>query len=117
MAKSRKKQLWYLWIARDKRQPHPKYHDELELYGKLHVFYDSPILVKGKWRLARQLGGEIPSYMFPEIEECHCQKFIGMIGDLENKLPKVVEFIDKVKREKQYMDKDTLYNSLVTEEP
>ena len=43
MATSRKKQLWYLWIARDERQLHPKYHDELERYGKLHVFYDLPI--------------------------------------------------------------------------
>ena len=50
MATSRKKQLWYLWIARDERQQHPKYHDELELHGRLHVFYDSPILKK-KWQM------------------------------------------------------------------
>ena len=49
MATSRKKQLWYLWIARDERQQHPKYHDELELHGSLHVFYDSPILKK--WQM------------------------------------------------------------------
>ena len=94
MATSRKKQLWYLWIARDKRQQHPKYHDELEIHGSFHVFYDSPILKNGKWTLARQLGEEIPSYMFPELEECCRQKFIGMIGDLENKLPKVVELVN-----------------------
>lgn len=94
MATSRKKQLWYLWIARDKRQRHPKYPDELELHGKLHVFYELPTLEDGKWIKARQLGGEIPSYMFPELEECCCQKFIGMIGDLENKLPKLVEFVN-----------------------
>ena len=86
--------VWYLWIARDERQQHPKYHDELELHGSLHVFYDSPILKNGKWTLARQLGEEIPSYMFPELEECCRQKFIGMIGDLENKLPKVVELVN-----------------------
>lgn len=90
----KKETIMYLWIARDERQQHPKYHDELELHGKLHVFYDSPILKNGKWTLARQLGGEIPSYMFPELKECCCQKFIGMIGDLENKLPKVIEFIN-----------------------
>ena len=52
MATSRKKQLWYLWIARDERQQHPKYHDELELHGSLHVFYDSPILkmANGHWQ-------------------------------------------------------------------
>ena len=52
MATSRKKQLWYLWIARDERQQHPKYHDELELHGRLHVFYDSPILkmANGHWQ-------------------------------------------------------------------
>lgn len=49
MATSRKKHLWYLWIARDERQQHPKYPDELELHGKLHVFYDTPILEDGKW--------------------------------------------------------------------
>lgn len=92
MATSRKKQLWYLWIARDERQQHPKYPDELELHGKLHVFYDTPTLEDGKWIGARQLGGEKPSYMFPELEECCCQKFIGMIGDLGNKLPKLVEY-------------------------
>lgn len=101
MAKSRKKQLWYLWIARDKRQQHPKYPDELELHGKLHVFYELPTLEGGKWIKARQLGGEIPSYMFPELEECCCQKFIGMIGDLENKLPKLVEFVNNTNNIKE----------------
>ena len=82
MDTSRNKQLWYLWVARDERQPQPKNNDELEPYGRLHVFYDSPILENGKWTLARQLG-----------EGC-CQKFIGMIGDLENNLPKALELID-----------------------
>lgn len=95
MATSREKQLWYLWVARDARQQHPKYEDELELHGRLHVFYDSPMLEDGKWTTARQLGGEIPAYMFPEIEECHCQKFVGMIGDIENRLPKLVQLINK----------------------
>ena len=82
MATSRNKQLWYLWLARDERQPQPKNQDELEPYGRLHVFYDS------------QLGREIPHYMFPELEEGCCQKFIGMIGDLENNLPKALELIN-----------------------
>ena len=30
MDTSRNKQLWYLWLARDERQPHPKNQDELE---------------------------------------------------------------------------------------
>ena len=50
MATSRNKQLWYLWLARDERQPQPKNQDELEPYGRLHVFYDSPILENGEWR-------------------------------------------------------------------
>ena len=68
--------------------------NELEIHGSLHVFYDSPIFKNGKWTVARHLGEEIPSYMFPELEECCRQKFIGMIGDLENKLPKVVELVN-----------------------
>ena len=34
------------------RKKHPKYHDELEIHGSLHVFYDSPILkmVNGHWQ-------------------------------------------------------------------
>lgn len=91
MATSRKKQLWYLWIARDERQQIQNTLTNWSYMGKLHVFYDTPTLKGGKWIGARQLGGEIPSYMFPELEECCCQKFIGMIGDLENKLPKIVE--------------------------
>ena len=94
MATSRNKQLWYLWVARDERQPQPKNNDELETYCRLHVFYDSPILENGKLTLARQLGGEIPHYMFPELEEGCCQKFIGMIGDLENNLQKALELIN-----------------------
>ena len=66
----------------------------MEPYGRLHVFYDSPILENGKWTLARQLGGEIPHYMFPELEEGCGQKFIGMIGDFENNLPKSLELMN-----------------------
>lgn len=40
MNTSRNKQLWYLWLARDERQPQPKNQDELEPYGRLHVFYE-----------------------------------------------------------------------------
>ena len=94
MGQSKKKRLWWLYVARDKRQQHPKYSDELERYGRLHVFYDTPELENGKWGCARQLGGEIPAYMFPDLEEGHCQKFIGIIGDLDNKMSEIVEFLN-----------------------
>ena len=52
-----KNKILSIYLARDKRGEHPKFHDELELYGKLHVFYDTPIFNNstGKWELSRQL--------------------------------------------------------------
>jgi len=94
MGQSRKKRLWWVYVARDERQQYPKYPDELEYYGKLHVFYDTPELKNGKWGGARQLGGEIPAYMFPDLKEKCCQKFVGVIGDLDNKMSKIVEFLN-----------------------
>lgn len=94
MATAIKKQLWYLWIARDECSKRPKYDDEPEESGELHVFYDQPIMDEGKWQHARQLGGEIPSYMFPELRNGCCRKFIGIIGDLENKITKVIELLN-----------------------
>lgn len=90
--------LWKLYVARDERQVDSNNDDELEIYGRLHVFYDNPILEHGKWQHARQLGGEIPPYMFPELEEGCCQKFIGLVGDLENKLPKVLEYLNNTNK-------------------
>lgn len=40
--------LWKLYVARDERQVDPNNDDELEIYGRLHVFYDTPILEDGK---------------------------------------------------------------------
>lgn len=90
--------LWKLYVARDERQVDPNNDDELEIYGRLHVFYDTPILEDGKWQHARQLGGEIPSYMFPELKEGCRQKFVGLVGDLENKLPRVIEYLDNTNK-------------------
>ena len=66
----------------------------IALCDNKHQDFTCMVLVNGKWTLARQLGGEIPHYMFPELEEGCCQKFIGMIGDLENNLPKALELIN-----------------------
>lgn len=92
-----------IYLARDKRGPHPKFHDELEQYGKLHVFYDTPIFNNstGKWELARQLGGEIPSYMFPDIKESECRKFISFKYDHENQLTSLSELFVKMQKIKE----------------
>lgn len=85
---------YYLYVARDKTE-----YDEdgdIRWAGKLHIFYDTPLWNHStqSWDNARQIGGEIPRYMFPKIKEGTYQKFIGLIGDDENKLPKLLELIN-----------------------
>lgn len=98
-----KNKILSIYLARDERGEHPKFHDELELYGKLHVFYDTPIFNNstGKWELSRQLGGEIPSYMFPDIKEKECRKFISFENDHENQLASLCEIFVAMKKMKE----------------
>lgn len=64
-----------MWIARDEGI----YDDDYELLekGKLHLFYDTPLVHNDqetntlKFDCARCIG-EIPSYMYPWIEEGDC---------------------------------------------
>lgn len=77
-----------VYIARDERTYKDDDSDHLELYGKLQVFYDTPVWNYNtcSWELARQLGGEIPGYMFPDIKEKECREFISFANDHKNKL-------------------------------
>lgn len=92
-----------VYIARDERTYKDDDSDHLELYGKLHVFYDTPQWNYNscKWELARQLGGEIPPYMFPDIKEHECRKFISFKEDHENHLATLSEMYLTMKRYKE----------------
>lgn len=67
-----------LWIARDAGI----YDEDYELVekGKLHIFYDTPLVDKDPndghtiFTCSRCIG-EIPSYMYPEIKEGDCYQF------------------------------------------
>lgn len=75
------KQIGTMYIARDEGV----YCDDYERkgQGKLHLFYDTPLLHKDpktdtyKFDCARCIA-EIPSYMYPDIEEGDCYE-IGII--------------------------------------
>lgn len=82
---SKNNKVLTLYIARDERTYKKDDTDHLEVYGKLHIFYDTPILRDGKWELSRLIG-EIPGYMFPDIKEKECRKFISFKYDHENQL-------------------------------
>lgn len=64
-----------MWIARDEGL----YNEDYEILenGKLHLFYDTPLVHKDndtnllKFDCSRCIG-EIPSYMYPWIEEGDC---------------------------------------------
>lgn len=62
--KDRKK----LYIARDIGEDD---EDNTNHKGNLHIFYDTPELYYGKWINARKIA-DIPSYMYPEIEDGQC---------------------------------------------
>lgn len=93
-----------VYIARDERTYKKEDSDHLELYGKLHVFYDTPQWNYNscKWELARQIGGEIPGYMFPDIKEHECRKFISFANDHQNQLSALCDMyvtMNKMKEE------------------
>lgn len=90
-----------VYIARDERTYKKDDTDHLELYGKLHIFYDTPILNDGKWELARQIGDEIPGYMFPDINEKECRKFISFENDHENQLASLCKIFISMKKMKE----------------
>ena len=68
------KQIGTIYIARDEGVC---YDDERKSQGKLHLFYDTPLIDKDpqtntlKFGCARCIA-EIPSYMYPEIKEGDC---------------------------------------------
>lgn len=71
----KKKKKIKMWIARDEGL----YDDDYEIMekGKLHLFYDPPLVHEDldtrtlKFDGARCIG-EVPSYMYPFIEEGEC---------------------------------------------
>lgn len=77
-----------MWIARDEgiyEEP----DDRKPQKGKLHLFYDTPIIERDhdtntmKWGYARCIG-EIPSHMYPFIEECTRHEIIGEVEKRED---------------------------------
>lgn len=84
-----------LYVARD--EGYAIHYDDggsEKIQGKLHIFYERPLLlyVQGsynqeqqitvdghfEWKIARGIG-EIPSYMFPEIQEKKYLRFDSII--------------------------------------
>lgn len=78
--------------------------DDYPQKGKLHLFYDTPILDYDyelrifKWTCARMIG-EIPSYMYPSIKEKECIKLIEL-----KRLPLEIKREDIEKAAKTYID-------------
>lgn len=106
-----KNKILYVYIARDERQ-YKDDSDHLELYGKLHVFYDTPQWNYNtcSWELARQIGGEIPGYMFPDIKEKECRKFISFANDHENTLSSLCDMYIGMKKMKEEQENDSREN-------
>ena len=101
-----KNKILTVYIARDNRTYKKDDTDHLELYGKLHIFYDTPIWNYDtcKWELARQIGDEVPGYMFPNIKEKECRKFISFSNDHQNQLSTLCEMyvaMNKMKQENE----------------
>ena len=77
------KQIGTIYIARDEGICYDE--DEHKKQGKLHLFYDTPLIDKDtqtntlKFDCARCIA-EIPSYMYPEIKEGDCYE-ISIIMD------------------------------------
>ena len=69
------KQIGTIYIARDEGICYDE--DERKSQGKLHLFYDTPLINKNpqtntwKFDCARCIA-EIPSYMYPEIKDGDC---------------------------------------------
>lgn len=106
---SEQNKILTVYFARDERQ-YKNNSDHLEVFGKLHVFYDTPVLRDGKWELARQLGGEIPGYMFPDIKEKECRKFISFANDHENALSSLCDMYIAMKKMKEEQENDSKEN-------
>ena len=74
-ARIKGKQIGTMYIARDEGICYDE--DERKSQGKLHLFYDTPLINKNpqtntwKFDCARCIA-EIPSYMYPDIKEGDC---------------------------------------------
>ena len=77
------KQIGTIYIARDEGICYDE--DEHKTQGKLHLFYDTPLIDKDpqtntlKFDCARCIA-EIPSYIYPDIKEGDCYE-ISIIMD------------------------------------
>lgn len=83
---------------------------------ELNLFYDDPVLVQQtagenfkRWGDARKVG-TIPSYMYPEIEECEKLVLEGTVHDADEIMDKLAA-IDRVEKMKD-TDKDLLFQEL-----
>lgn len=106
---SEQNKILTVYFAHDERQ-YKNNSDHLEVFGKLHVFYDTPVLRDGKWELARQLGVEIPGYMFPDIKEKECRKFISFANDHENVLSSLCDMYIAMKKMKEEQENNSKEN-------
>lgn len=93
-----------IWLARDEAVvPYDirVREDEIYRFGKLHLFYDTPLLGPADdgshrqvWSCAR-LCCEVPSYMFPNIKEKSVRTVFFIDEDLpESFLSKIKAFIE-----------------------
>ena len=80
-----------LWIARDSavipstvRQLCDAYPEQRRLRTRLTVYYDKPQwdAYQKAWTCAREMA-DIPNYMYPEIAEGQCRRFVDIGDDSE----------------------------------
>lgn len=91
-----------MWIARDEGI----YNEDYELVekGKLHLFYDKPLkhidsqTNTTKFDCARCIG-EIPSYMYPQIEECAYFEIRYSDNDLITEKDKYKKELEKLSKQ------------------
>ena len=80
-----------LWIARDSavvpdsaRRLCDEYPEQRRLRTRLAVYYDKPQwdAYRKVWACAREMA-DIPNYMYPEIAEGQCRRFVDVGDDSE----------------------------------
>lgn len=108
-----------MWIARDEGIYEDEMDDEPQV-GKLHLFYDTPLWHRDsetntfKFDCARCIG-EIPSYMYPWIEEGCCYEISGNKTTYKKELQKISKEVvcvlkTKLLRGYEYKDWNGFYN-------
>ena len=84
------KQIGTMYIARDEGVCYDEDEDDHKSQGKLHLFYDKPLIHRvpqtntRKFDCARCIA-EIPSYMYPEIKDGDCYEIIISMDKCKSK--------------------------------